>query len=290
MLLDRLLPPRRDFARLRPLTRFLFLRRLLLANEQAVFQISDLWVAKATREADGFSTVDYEESVFEDEESRIGTSRAGDESPTPHDHDPDAEPDFFGYGSAPPSMEDLRGHARRQEGGSGHVSPALAVPGGGHSRSRSPSEDRAMMSPARERVVSYGGPSARLRRGSIASSAARGGGGNIFANTGLDEETLAASQAQGQASASTSAVKGADESAFNPMAAIPESGRPPSMVEHDTSTIADDRSATEEKAEPSLIRQLPLGMIAQYSLLALHGCTCDQVFMCVVYCPLLPRD
>lgn len=238
-----------------------------MANEQAVFSISDLWVAKATAEADDYSQVDYEESVFEDEESRIGDSRMGDESPRDHE----AEPDFFGYGSAPPSIEDLRAHARRQEEGTGHLSPALTVPGG-RGGSRSPSQDRSMMSPVRERVVSQGGP--RMRRGSVASSAVRGGG-NIFANTGLDDETLAAAQAQGQSSAQ--AYRTAEESAFNPMAAIPEAERAPSVLEHDTTTP--DNRSIDEKPEQSLLRQLPLGMIAQHSLLALHGCTCDQVFM-----------
>lgn len=255
---------------------FSFAQRLLMANEQAVFSISDLWVANATREADDYSQVDYEESVFEDEESRIGESRNGDVSPNNHD----GEPDFFGYGSAPPSMEDLRGHARRQEGGSGHVSPALAVPGS-HSRSRSPSQDRAMISPARERVASYAG-TGRLRRGSVASSSVRGGV-SIFANTGLDEETLASAHAQAQ---HLQAQRSADDSAFNPsMAAIPETGRPASLVEHDVTTPDNRTAVEEENPEQSLIRQLPLGMIAQYSLLALHGCTCDQVFMSFLVTP-----
>ena len=190
----------------------------------------------------------------------------GDESP----RDLESEPDFFGYGSAPPSIEDLRGHARRQGDGSGYLSPALTAPGA-RGGSRSPSQERSMMSPARERAASQGGP--RLRRASIASSAPRGV--SIFANTGLDDETLAASQAQGQASAQ--AYRTADESAFNPMAAIPETERAPSVVEHDTTTP--DNRSFDEKPPQSLLRQLPLAMIAQHSLLALHGCTCDQVFM-----------
>jgi len=137
-----------------------------------------------------------------------------------------------------------------------------------------------MLSPARERIASYAG-TGRLRRGSVASSA-RGGVG-IFANTGLDDETLATAHGQGH---HAQVQRSADESAFAPsMAAIPESGRPASLVEHEHPT-PDDRSAVEEeKPEQSLIRQLPLGMIAQYSLLALHGCTCDQIFMSFLVTP-----
>jgi hypothetical protein len=244
-----------------------------MANEQAVFSISDLWVANATREADDqYSQVDYEESVFDDEESRIG----GTESRTDDDShiNLEAEPDFFGYGSAPPSIEDLRGHARQEELQSGQASPSLTVPGArtaGLERSKTPSRDR-LHSPARgdrERVVSYGGGGlARLRRGSVASSAARGAP-SIFANTGLEPVA--------HAPPPPPASKAPDESAFTSLGAIPES-RSASMIEHDLGSPGDAQSI-DEKPEPSPIRQLPLSMIAQYSLLALHGCTCDQVFM-----------
>lgn len=278
---------------------FSFAQRLLLANEQAVFSLSDLWIAKEATRDEQTSQVDYEESVFEDEESRIGggsESRAGDESYISLDGH-EGEPDFRGYGTAPPSIEDLRGTARRQDAdlNSGQMSPALMPPHPhqlGHGRS--PSGDRngtatGMLSPTSHRVSSYGG-GGRLRRASIASSAR---GPSIFANTGLDEETLAASQAQAQPATSSSHAfpGGNDQPAFNPMAAIPESGRPPSVIEHEDAGSAamlsptDDRSMLfEDKPEPPMIRQLPLVMIAQYSLLALHGCTCDQIFMQVSLC------
>lgn len=262
---------------------FSFAQRLLMANEQAVFNISDLWIAKeATRDEQQFSQVDYEESVFEDEESRIGAneSRAGDESYISLDHE--GEPDFRGYGTAPPSIEDLRSTARRQDLASGQMSPALMPPQHGHGM-RSPSQERTggILSPTSHRVSSYGG-GGRLRRASVASSAR---GPSIFANTGLDEETLVAAQAQAQPATAAPPPHAHDSlvpvAPFNPLAAIPESGRPPSVIEHDAATtIADDRSF-EEKPEPPMLRQLPLVMIAQYSLLALHGCTCDQVFMWV---------
>jgi hypothetical protein len=44
----------------------------------------------------------------------------------------------------------------------------------------------------------------------------------------------------------------------------------------------------EESEKPTgLFKQLPLAIIAQYAILALHGTTCDQIFMLVV--SFLPR-
>jgi hypothetical protein len=55
------------------------------------------------------------------------------------------------------------------------------------------------------------------------------------------------------------------DSAFNPMAAIPET-RAPSIIEIEEADVEADR------APPvPLLRQLPLVMIGQYALLALHG-------------------
>ncbi|KDE03849.1 hypothetical protein MVLG_05672 [Microbotryum lychnidis-dioicae p1A1 Lamole] len=288
---------------------FSFAQRLLMANEQAVFSISDLWVANATREADDqYSQAEYTESVFEDEESRIGgtgtnagrtnTSRVAGDDESRLDVDESRfslsdEPDFFGYGTAPPSMEDLRGHARLQEsqqGGSGTISPgaeSLALPGQARPRDRSVSRvtmpDR-YASP--NRISSYGGGlTQRYRRGSMASSAAPGRGApSIFANTGLDDETLVQSTQYAPPPGSLG-VKTDEYGAgggFDPMAAIPE-GRPASVIEYNEEGDAD---SVEVKADTTgLLTQLPLSMIAQYSLLALHGCTCDQIFLSFLVTP-----
>lgn len=224
-------------------------RRLLLANDQAIFGISDLWVAQATQADDQFSQVDYDESVFEDDESRLDID--ADES--------EHEPDFFGFGTAPPSLEDLRGQAAQQDelrgqyGDAPRGSPSLNVP-----RNRSESK----RSPSRDRVTSYGG---RHRRDSVVSSR----GPALFANTGLNPQSL------GSAAALLSPpIKDApEESAFNPMTAIPEM-RPASIIEHD---VHADVENLEQKVPVPLLRQLPLAMIGQYALLALHGTVCDQV-------------
>lgn len=244
--------------------------RLLLANEPAVFSLSELWVANATRNDETMSLLshfeppsddpDPSESVFEhddddDEESRIGFDEEGE------------EPDFFGYGSAPPSMDDLRGAALRrqkeddEDAGRGRystevssrspVAPSLAVPRGGSS-SRSPSRERERERDP-PRVFSYGGASSSrggLRRASVASSMRPQA---IFANTGLDPSSLAGGMAspgllgRGQEAPGESAF-------FNPMAAIPEGARAPSFVEVTTPTV--EEGEEEEKPGPSLMMQL----------------------------------
>ncbi|GAA5977557.1 hypothetical protein JCM11641_006863 [Rhodosporidiobolus odoratus] len=232
-----------------------FAERLLLANSQAVFGLSDVFLAKAAAD-DQRSALEYEEgSIIEredDEESRIeGT-----------DMDLNSEYGDVGFGSAPPSMDDLRGEAARQD-------EAAAVP-----RPSSPSvsvyqRPPMLQSPIRERTVSYAPtPSvSRLRRGSATSSRPF----SIFSNSGLAPENIASSA--GQLSSAISVPPRADESGFEPMAAIPET-RPASIVEH-----AEGQEIIADAADgESLVWQLPLAVIAGYGLVGLHSTTCDQVF------------
>ncbi|KAK4056045.1 hypothetical protein OIO90_003040 [Microbotryomycetes sp. JL221] len=252
----------------------LVLTLLLLANEQAVFSISDLWIAREAAADDELSQVDYDESVFVDEESHYGGNdeRLNDSQIT---YDSRASQGYFGYGTAPPSVEDLRGLSAQHALTSGQSSPRSAMPARAYDRTlgHSPSRDRSLLSPVRDRAPSYGvGTSLRMRRPSMASSALRVP--SIFSNTGLNESTIAMSQ-----SAANAPLK--DDPAFSSLAAIPESGQAPG-----TSDITATGAGQLEKTEPFSLRQLPLSMIAQYSLLALHGCTCDQVFMSFLVTPI----
>ncbi|GAA5910999.1 hypothetical protein JCM6882_006744 [Rhodosporidiobolus microsporus] len=248
-----------------------FAERLLLANNQAVFSLSDVFIAKAAAD-DQFSTLEYEGSILErddDEESRIeGT-----------DIDANSEYGDVGFGEAPPSMDDLRGEAMRQD--LQRAKEAAAVP-----RPTSPTasvSQRAsvvprptsptfsqrpshLVSPTRERVVSYGPSVARLRRGSASSVRPF----SIYSNTGLAPETIASSAGQ-LTSGINLPPQRPDESGFAPMAGIPEH-RAPSIVERD----ANEPAASENTA--SLLWQLPLAMIFQYLIVGLHGTACDQVF------------
>ncbi|GAA5861853.1 hypothetical protein JCM1840_006855 [Sporobolomyces johnsonii] len=234
-----------------------FAERLLLANNQAVFNLSDVFLAKAAAD-DQFSQMEYEGSVFEhdeDEEYRIeGT-----------DMDANSEYDV-GFGSAPPSIDDLRGEAVRQDllrtkdaDSVGRLaSPAPSLP-----------QSKPLRSPNRERVISYVPSVGRLRRGSTASSVRPM---SIFSNSGLNPETIAASA--GQLAAASS--QRPDESGFAPMAAIPEA-RPASIIE---------REEGEEAEKVAPLSQLPLALVFQYSLLALHGTVCDQVFTSFLVAPI----
>lgn len=197
-----------------------FAERLLLANNQAVFSLSDVFLAKAAAD-DQFTAIEAEGSVFErdaDEESRIeGT-----------DADANSEYGDVGFGTAPPSMEDLRGEAARQDlervkdnaDVSGHpsrpTSPSYQYP----TRRRA-----GTISPQQERVPSYAPSGSRLRRYSAASSVRPM---SIYSNTGLAPESLAASAVQ---LAGSPGLQQPIESPFAPLQAIPET-RAPSIVEH----------------------------------------------------------
>ncbi|GAA5911466.1 uncharacterized protein JCM6883_005765 [Sporobolomyces salmoneus] len=231
-----------------------FAERLLLANNQAVFNLSDVFLAKAAAD-DLVSQRDYEGSVFERTE----------EDEEEDADDVNSEYGDVGYGSALPSLDDLRGEAQRQdlqrlqeEEGSGIRSNSPAP-------SLVPPQSRVMRSPNREVMPSFGQhlnrPSfQRLRRGSAASSIRPI---SIFSNSGLDPDTLASAVSQRP-----------DESGFAPMAAIPET-RPDSTLEH----------GQEEAEKVSPISQLPKFLIFQYSLLALHGTTNDQIFTAFLVAP-----
>ena len=210
--------------------------------------MSDVFLAKAA--ADDLVSQAYEDSIYE---------QAEDEEEGEGGDDANSEYGDVGFGTAPPSMDDLRAAAYRQDQEDGVGSPA---------RSPQPPPNRNVRSPAREIMPSFGQhlnkPSfQRLRRGSGASSIRPI---SIFSNSGLDPETLA--------SANT-VTRAPDESGFAPMAAIPET-RSPSIIEH----------GEEELEKVSPISQLPKFLILQYSLLALHGTTNDQLFTAFLVAPI----
>ncbi|GAA5942487.1 hypothetical protein JCM10213_004789 [Rhodosporidiobolus nylandii] len=225
-----------------------FAERLLLANNQAVFTLSDVFIAKAAAD-DNFSAFEAEGSIIErddDEESRIeGTDLDGANS----------EYGDVGFGTAPPSMDDLRGEALRQDLEAARpTSPTFS------GAPRPPQ----LTSPTRERVVSYAPSLARLRRGSASSARPF----SIYSNTGLAPETIASSANQLSSAFTAAPSARPDESGFARMAAIPET-RAPSVIE---------QGKEEVEGGAGLIWQLPLAMIFQYFCVGLHGTACDQVF------------
>lgn len=233
--------------------------RLLLAHEGAVFSLSDLWVAAATQneqEQDADAEQDeqarQDESVFEDDESRLEFGDGGGEG----------EPDFFGFGTAPPSLDDLRATAALQ------TSTGL--------RGYGPPPGAAFDSTSSNRLYLRNASSGRpgpLRRPSLALSS-RGPG--IFSNTGLNPSSLASA-------ALLSPSRQVDSPLFSALDAIPE--RAASSNSEATILGAEPGVVVEEEPQQldnvvSLLRQLPLALIAQYALLALHNTANDQVFMC----------
>ncbi|BGP39895.1 hypothetical protein JCM10450v2_003869 [Rhodotorula kratochvilovae] len=258
-----------------------FAERLLLAQNQAVFSLSDVFLAKAQAD-DDFQTMEYEGSVLErdnDEESRIeGTDLDGANS----------EYGDVGFGTAPPSMDDLRGEAARQAAATLDVpsarptSPTLSFAPQPHPRRG------VLQSPTRERIASFGTNGPRMRRFSASSSARPM---SIYDNTGLAPETIASSAGQLVAQQQQGQQQQPNESAFAPMAAIPET-RPASIVEHatsdDASTVIDYGGAsagTGGAGGAALVWQLPLMMIAQYLCVGLHGTACDQIFTSFLVTP-----
>ncbi|GAA6012252.1 hypothetical protein JCM11491_007072 [Sporobolomyces phaffii] len=234
-----------------------FAERLLLANNQAVFNLSDVFLAKAAAD-DLVSQRDYDDSIYEHPEEE--DDEAAD--------DANSEYGDIGFGTAPPSMDDLRGAAERQDLQRLREEEGSATRATSPAPSLQPPQPRGMRSPVREIMPSFGQHMnrhsvQRLRRGSAASSVRPV---SIFsnANTGLDPDTLASAISQRP-----------DESGFAPMAAIPET-RPASIVEH----------GQEEAEKVSPISQLPKFLIFQYSLLALHGTTNDQLFTAFLVAPI----
>ncbi|GAA5842478.1 hypothetical protein JCM11251_007325 [Rhodosporidiobolus azoricus] len=249
-----------------------FAERLLLANNQAVFSLSDVFIAKAAAD-DQFSTLEYEGSILErddDEESRIeGT-----------DIDANSEYGDVGFGEAPPSMDDLRGEAAQQDIQRAKEAASILRPTSPTAASSAvpppalAPRTAPVTSPSRERVVSYGPSIARLRRGSVSSIRPF----SIYSNTGLAPETIASSAGQLQSSMTLpSQQQRPDESGFAPMAGIPEH-RAPSIVEHATEEEAEAAAVAASGGTATLLWQLPLAMIFQYLLVGLHGTACDQVF------------
>lgn len=262
-------------------TRFQPSHRLLLANEDAVFSISDLWVAAATQNDDQYSVADYAESVFENDDE--GESRAG---------DADQGFDQFGYEDreAGGSTDDLlRPHeylrdprtnlgldpdlnrGRRESRYS--VAPSVDR----HSRLLSPRPPNATgTSPNRGPSGAFsasGRPGMGQRRASATSSVRVPA---IFENTGLSRTPPILSPNIGTAER-TGFLNEPSASTQTPLTAIPERGAAPDVRSPAARPAAMDAPVAEKKS--SGLSQLPISLIAQYALLALHGTTCDQVFM-----------
>ena len=214
-----------------------FAQRLLMANENAVTNIADLWVAAAMNvdnedpfESDTEAGSDCEpdpgdqEQVIEEEEEDAATSRTRGRRSTPH---------------VLPTPRHLV-PSRSSTSGMPRPSP------------RQPSYPRR--SPLRRPSASilhpsYGSPTAR--RFSASPS--------IFAHSGV-RTPLAVLDAQQQL----------ENLSIEPLQPISEA-RPLTMEPGDVESL--------QEKQPSLASQIPVLIIIQYGMLALHTTTHDQVFM-----------
>ena len=212
-----------------------FAQRLLMANENAVTNIADLWVAAAMNvdnedpfesdteaDSDGEPDSGDQEQVIEEEDA--GTSRTRGRRSTPH-----ALP-------APRHLIPSRSST------SGIPRPSSRQPSHPH---RSPLR-RPSASALRP---SYGSPTAR--RFSVSPS--------IFAHPGV-KTPLAVLDAQQQL----------ENLLSEPLQPISEV-RPLAMEPEDVESLLEK--------QPSLASQIPVLIIIQYGMLALHTTTHDQVFM-----------
>jgi len=252
-----------------------FAERFLLSNNNRTFNLAELWVSGKTREADdnAYAQSEYEASVFDP--TTATEADAPDESRFSLDEDHAGEPDFRGYGSVVPSLQDLRAEARRQDQAS--ESTAAGHSAGPSTDTVQPLEsgfDRVSSRDRTQRIFSGASVGGRPggRRLSMASSFR---GQSIFSNTGLDPHTLAQAMAAGPRTPLVEAPNGNEG-----LLGIPE-GRPASIID-----LEAGEDAIAEPSMSELIWQLPLGVIAQYGLVALHGTSCDQVFLSFLVTPI----
>ena len=247
----------------------------MLANENHVFSVSDLWVQAATREDDdSYSAADFDpdNSVFDEDESRAQS-------------DDEDDRDMFGYeGSEFSAVSGVPGRQLRSQTSMASLGVPPSSRRGPTGRIGAPPQPSFSTS-----MRAAGGPMAS-RRESVVSQRLPA----VYSNLGLR-----------------------DEPAVLPLAMLPEphtpleASTPAPGAMPDVSTplgglapIPEGRAATvvASPAEPfppvvapvpveSPFKQLPLGLIALYATLALHGTCCDQVFMCVdlLRCLLTPQ-
>jgi MFS family permease len=194
-----------------------FAQRLLMANENAVTNIADLWVAAAMNVDNG--------ETFEPEQ----------------DLDMNAESEYLEHEGIPSSITSSPVHRGRPIGR--NLVSAIGSPG------------------QRSSVITFGQPS-RMHSATMASPALDGvpfalRSPSIFSHPGVRTPSIVLdAQARAQESAGDNSL-------------LP-------IMEHRQS-VTESEVPTEKP--PSLTSQLPLVVIFQYGLLALHSTTHDQVFL-----------
>lgn len=245
-----------DFEEIGPKPALNFAQRFLLANDDAVFSITDLWVASAINGDDGYSAMD--EDVFYDDQDEDGTaSNLLDDDVTE-----DSLGARFGYDdTASNAAEDSPLLAPR------HLPPLNFAQ---RKYSRGANSDAASSARPRTRRSASGGrvPS-------------------LYANSGLDRP-----QSPGGFLSPTSLVPPPPRSearapAFDPsLAGIPESRRVSVQGSPTRANAAAAAAGTTTAGAPASIWSLlPLVVIAHYGVMSWHSSTFEQVFMAFLVTP-----
>ncbi|KAI0074454.1 major facilitator superfamily MFS-1 [Panus rudis PR-1116 ss-1] len=229
-----------------------FAQRLLMANENAVTNIADLWVAAAMN-VDNENPFESEDDEFEDDENAVDTTGAEDDLNEADVFGPQVPPSRTNRFSRRDSAATVTSIAQSKRPSFGGLRPpplgSPRRPRGSTSQQRVPSSVRHVSS-----ALSLGedlpSPS---RRGSTAVP-------SIFSHVGVrtPPAVLEAQQLLDLAD---------EEPAREGLAPIEESR-----------THTAEPSLEHMEKEPSLMSQLPVMVIIQYGLLALHSTTHDQVF------------
>ncbi|PLW34425.1 hypothetical protein PCANC_20207 [Puccinia coronata f. sp. avenae] len=284
-----------DFHGEEPVPALNFAQRLLLSNEDAVFGLHDVWLAAATTQDrdDEYSQMDVDEqapwegSIFEDDDSRLNDSGTAFE-------DEESSSEFGSYDDRgrPYLLQPQHPTSQRLQ------SQSSRRPSVGTAASRQPRPESGMgprpsfADGSRPLLPASAVPpwlDQKMRTTSMASSIRPA----IFGNTGLSTPR-SMSQALFAAPHSKVPHSGAEDlmPAVEPgtpnLSVIPE-GRPPTVGPTSEETTMDVNKAVdlEESEKPTgLFKQLPLAIIAQYAILALHGTTCDQIFMSFLVTPI----
>ncbi|SNX85836.1 uncharacterized protein MEPE_04545 [Melanopsichium pennsylvanicum] len=260
-----------------------FAQRFLLAQDDSVFTISDLWVAAAINGDEAY------EEVFEDDEE-----------------DEDLDGSYIDGGSVVEASDSLAENSIDEEDeeeqeqeelheGSSLLAPRHLAPLNFAQRKLS----RAGWSDAgRSTADGSGRPRSMVRRSS----------GNrvpsLYANTGMENgvspmrESVYSPLSPG---GGEGAIIGQNGSAWDPtLAGIPESqsnrnslsvrnvrrsgGNSPSLSQRNSMGFNPNQQPPQTKA-PSLLTLLPAAIIAHYGLMAFHSSTFDQVFMAFLVTP-----
>lgn len=279
-----------------------FAQRFLLANDDAVSSITDLWVAAAINGDEAFSTVD-DDGYFdeEDEGEEDDEDAANDSQVIDGDSSYDDGDSTTGLDAAASGDEDNDGGAGKSSG----VSDARITGSASGPRPYLPPLNFVQRRGART-ASNYSRPRS-MRLGSFA----QGRMPSLYSNTGIDlpspwnemppnaDGVLGTDGSLMPAPPAAAAAAGKSGGYDPTLAGIPESASARNTVGRQYGAqVTDERQrllGQEEAAvaqqpektaaQPSLFALLPMTIIAHYALMAFHSATVDQVFMAFLVTP-----